>query len=757
MRLFFAVFMLFSLFISSAYAGEMTFSEKGKIKKDEWRYFGPFKVGSGKFKAILKGSNNADLYVKRDSHPTKNDFDSVSHRRRSNERIILKSAGTYYVGVLGVAKKSRFKLKVKYSKKFENEKMSLLFVQDATGAYFEEHECPENADSEKCGVLTLTGVADRTLWFADRPSRLTGFQTTQSFVDAWAQGWNSFADNPPNADLAWSTNNSSRNAVIEMLYPIYDAANQTLSYAVEILGGGIPEGEIPHEGIVALFIDSIYEHDLELPDLELPDYELPDEEDDPSATDPISFKDSSLEGCVRDYFGRQDGVITVGEVSAITNLDCSGKNIEDISGLEHFTGLTSLKLYNNKIEDITPLGYLINLETLEIYSNNIKWYWAVQNLKNLKTLDISQNQLQLYSLKPIENLTNLVNLAIDSNQIYDISPLKNFTNLATLFIGDNCITDFSPISDLNLTSYSGTTLEEQNKDCIQNQTLKLDQNLDLCVRGYIGNPPGDIFPKDVVNITYLDCSNKGISNVSGLEYFTNLQQLHLQDNQIIDLSPLSKLSKNLQNIVLNGNSIDNISPLSHLTNLLHLELSGNSIVDISPLSNLTNLINLYLDGNCIVNFKPIKNINFQRLLGDSIADQNQSCIDPIYTCEGWDCCGGPAYTYNVDGLGNFASMGLGCYVADTTWWWCEQHECLDGYTNMGAFREEDDGMACLDPSMSSMDPQAKYITGIKGYNDCSGFGRTVCCKEIVKVEDNPKCATLIEGKVAGYSKCRYVW
>ena len=82
--------------------------------------------------------------------------------------------------------------------------------------------------------------------------------------------------------------------------------------------------------------------------------------------------------------------------------------------------------------------------------------------------------------------------------------------------------------------------------------------------------------------------NANISDLTGLEFATNLQGLMLVNNSISDLTPLSNLT-NLQGLILVNNSISDLTPLSDLTNLQTLWLQNNSISDLAPLVANTGL------------------------------------------------------------------------------------------------------------------------------------------------------------------------
>lgn len=72
----------------------------------------------------------------------------------------------------------------------ERKEIQALFVQTAKSVVFEN------------GKLTLNGLAPTTLYFSDRPDRVVGHITSDEFLDAWDEGEDSFADDPPNAALS---------------------------------------------------------------------------------------------------------------------------------------------------------------------------------------------------------------------------------------------------------------------------------------------------------------------------------------------------------------------------------------------------------------------------------------------------------------------------------------------------------------------------------------------------------------------------
>ena len=90
-----------------------------------------------------------------------------------------------------------------------------------------------------------------------------------------------------------------------------------------------------------------------------------------------------------------------------------------------------------------------------------------------------------------------------------------------------------------------------------------DPNLDALVRMAIDKPEGAILPSELEGLTSLEAPERGITDLSGLEYCTNLTDLNLWDNRIRDISPLASLT-NLTELWLYDNQISDISPLIDL-------------------------------------------------------------------------------------------------------------------------------------------------------------------------------------------------
>ncbi len=157
-----------------------------------------------------------------------------------------------------------------------------------------------------------------------------------------------------------------------------------------------------------------------------------------------------------------------------------------------------------------------------------------------------------------------------------------------------------------------------------------DANLRQAVRDQLALP-GDkpLLKTDMKRLTGLEGRKRGITDLTGLEYATQLQWTNLGENEIRDISPLAALIHleglwiyvnpisdlspltnlvNLKQLNVAGCEISDLRPLSNLRNLKYLILSWNRIEDITPLANLTNLTELLLHYNHIADYSPLENL-----------------------------------------------------------------------------------------------------------------------------------------------------
>ena len=108
-------------------------------------------------------------------------------------------------------------------------------------------------------------------------------------------------------------------------------------------------------------------------------------------------------------------------------------------------------------------------------------------------------------------------------------------------------------------------------------------------------------------------SNRGIQDLTGLQFATNLDRLILGEwwrednvNQISDLSPIAGLT-NLRELRLDKNPVSDLSPLKSLKSLISLgfDRTQTRISDLSPLAGLINLEGISFSHGDVSDLSPI--------------------------------------------------------------------------------------------------------------------------------------------------------
>ena len=123
----------------------------------------------------------------------------------------------------------------------KQEEVQLLFVQTAQDVVMGKDR------------LTLIGVSPTTVFFSDRPKRISGHMTTADFVREWKEGKSkeSFHADPPNATLSIFAKEEIVDVVVELKNP--RLAGGALVYDIDV----VEEDEPIPSGPVSLFIDPI--------------------------------------------------------------------------------------------------------------------------------------------------------------------------------------------------------------------------------------------------------------------------------------------------------------------------------------------------------------------------------------------------------------------------------------------------------------------------------------------------------------------
>jgi Leucine-rich repeat (LRR) protein len=284
-----------------------------------------------------------------------------------------------------------------------------------------------------------------------------------------------------------------------------------------------------------------------------------------------------------------DGRVLKSDVENVTFLDVSSKNISDLTGIEAFTALEIFYCYFNQLTSLdmsantalTQLGCFSNqLTSLDVSANTaLTDFYCYEN--QLTSLDVSNNTALMFLLCHSNQLTSLdvsANTALTDfycyeNQLTSLD-ISNNTALTYLYCQTNQLTSLNVANGNNINFTTLRAQDNSNLTCIQVDDAAYsnanwvgagfffdpqtsfsedcyvnipDSNFEqiLINLGIDSNPviDGKVLRSEVEGVTSLNVSSRNISDLTGIEAFTALEELYCQFNQLtsLDLSSHSNL------------------------------------------------------------------------------------------------------------------------------------------------------------------------------------------------------------------------
>ncbi len=330
----------------------------------------------------------------------------------------------------------------------------------------------------------------------------------------------------------------------------------------------------------------------------------------------VVFQDAALKSYMLALFDDDgDGEISIAEAENVENVNCSGRGISSIVGLQDCPNLTYLNLNGNNVSTI-DLPNLQKLETIVAYGNPVSKI-NVNNdtaLKEFYLQDVSTNALsgtavtitaydQAATLDLAFAGTEYTTLNLTGSSVltsYDIDENIQLTKLVAS--GNSLVTgvDVSTLTslthlDLNacgLTSLNvDTNVELDYFDCSSNAltALNVDNNTALVTFDCSDNQLGTIKVTNNTALDKLDVSKNQLLNVN-VRNNTVLKTLNISDNMDISAMTL-RYNTVLEDLNASNTGLTDID-LSYNLALKTLNLSGCAgmhIIDLVANTALTDL------------------------------------------------------------------------------------------------------------------------------------------------------------------------
>ena len=291
----------------------------------------------------------------------------------------------------------------------------------------------------------------------------------------------------------------------------------------------------------------------------------------------VEMPDDNLRAALKEQLGRNVGDPIYD--ADLVNQDWLGelrfvnREISNLAGLEWITSLWFLDVRANPLDEE---ALNVQIPALQARGVDVRYGDPVEVTIPDDNLRVAlEKHLQVVNEGDAIYDTDLMYsdyLDLSGSDIIDISPLAEFTVLIYLNLSVNPITNLAGlewIPSLRLLDVRANPLDEEALN-VQIPALQArgvdvrygdpvevtipDDNLRAALKEQLGkNAEDPIYNTDWINNLWL--VNRGISNLAGLESLIPLRVLYLQDNDIVDLGPLSGLA-HLEVLNVRGNPLD---------------------------------------------------------------------------------------------------------------------------------------------------------------------------------------------------------
>ncbi|CAL6057116.1 Conserved_hypothetical protein [Hexamita inflata] len=275
--------------------------------------------------------------------------------------------------------------------------------------------------------------------------------------------------------------------------------------------------------------------------------------------------------------------------------------------IKDFKFVDQLPIVNFQLNNCINLKFFrtpTKILSLTINNSRLTNLVGIEVMRQLQYLDIRDNSI--ISIQPLQHLINLKQLLIDNNFIQDLELLTVLPNYTVDWIYYQKVpTDTDYQNYINSTQKNQTVNElktellrfkNKTEEIIQNGPVKYDREMIAKYRGaictgYGFGPQIDISKSiDVKNLKFADSINAKCLNIN---------------NGCVNIN-FFRVPITVTVIVLRKSQIKSIKGIEQMTQLEQLYLENNSIVNIYCLKNLSKLTQLYLSNNKIIDFSPIE-------------------------------------------------------------------------------------------------------------------------------------------------------
>lgn len=293
----------------------------------------------------------------------------------------------------------------------------------------------------------------------------------------------------------------------------------------------------------------------------------------------------------------EDGEISIAEAENVQNVNCSGRSISNIVGLQDCPNLKYLNLNGNNVS-VIDLPNLQKLETIVAYGNpitklNVNNDIALKDLylQNVNTNALSGNVVTITGYDQAETLelafagTEFTTLNLTGSSVLTSFNIDENIQLTKLVASGNSL-----VTGVNVSTLTALTHLDLNACGLTD--LNVDSNVELQYFDCSSNKLTALNVNNNVALTMLDCSDNQLSTLR-VSNNTALDKLDVSNNNLLNVNVRSNTV--LKTLNVSDNAGITALALGYNTVLETLEASNTALTDID-LSNNLEIKNLNLAG-----------------------------------------------------------------------------------------------------------------------------------------------------------------
>lgn len=237
-------------------------------------------------------------------------------------------------------------------------------------------------------------------------------------------------------------------------------------------------------------------------------------------------------------------LLTIGSLVKLRTLLLGSCALTDIDALSPLTALTKLDLSNNNIENIGILSLLPELQEVNLSNNPLSSIAGLSTCSHLTVLNVSNCELS--SLSSLTGKEELTELMASNNKLVTLDDLEGCTALSRLYAGANLLTNISVLPKLPaLTVFVGDNnqigeIPDFDEASCKLQQFSVNYNQVSALNGLV----------NLTDLNYVNVDYNKVTDLTILAPNPNLVQVNAWDNPI---SEESVAALKAESIILNYN------------------------------------------------------------------------------------------------------------------------------------------------------------------------------------------------------------